>query len=299
MFQLYGPERGHRTSRELSVWLCERSRDNALCSEKEANMTTRHDTNWLFIELNRGFVVEVLSDDDWMTLCGVPESLPSLKPFARSKRSTTSIIIFFLSYYRSKRTSLTIKLKLAKIWKKCKARERDGARGERIANSIGTWVSNNISYSLGSCIFHFFFARVHKVYYPPWECGVMGILSCTSRCFEIALISLMISHVSERQWDASIYWTHSTHALFERSLDRFYYRIFRVARRYSIAVPTVQLGSECRRVNGWWHSTSNWVAIGIIYLLIVERIYRENSFCKYPKNQTKQTQKSHHQGKRP
>lgn len=40
----------------------------------------------------------------------------------------------------------------------------------------------------------FFFARVHKVYYPPWECGVMRILSWLLE--HVAPISLMISHIS-------------------------------------------------------------------------------------------------------
>lgn len=39
-----------------------------------------------------------------------------------------------------------------------------------------------------------FFARVHKVYYPPWECGVMRILSWLLE--HVASISLMISHIS-------------------------------------------------------------------------------------------------------
>lgn len=283
MFQLYGPERGHRTSRELSVWLCERARDNALCSEKEVNMTTRHDTNWLFIELNRGFVVEVLSDDDWMTLCGVPESSPPLKPFARSKRSTTSIILFSSAITAANERPWQLNWNLRKYGKNVKlASEMErGGNVSRIVSAL-EWVII-FHTRLGHASFTSFFRARSQSLLSSVRMrsdGNIKLTPCTSRCFEIALISLTISHVSERQWDASIYWTRSIHALFERSLDRFYYRISRVARRYSLAVPTVQLGSECRRVNGWWwHSASNWVAIGIIYLLIVERIYRENSFC--------------------
>lgn len=47
------------------------------------------------------------------------------------------------------------------------------------------------------------FSRVHKVYYPPWECEVMGILSWFHTSFGMALISLMISHFSLPLWSSS------------------------------------------------------------------------------------------------
>lgn len=56
---------GERSS-HIARTICDCVRDNALCSvrkKKRWTWQTRHDTNWLFIELNHGFVpLRLLSD---------------------------------------------------------------------------------------------------------------------------------------------------------------------------------------------------------------------------------------------
>lgn len=88
--------------------------------------------------------------------------------FARSKRSTT-LIFFIITAANERPWQLN--------WN-CKKSEREKFY---IAN-IGTWVSNNISQSLGSCIFHFFFARTQSLLSSVrMRSGVTRILSLTPR----------------------------------------------------------------------------------------------------------------------
>lgn len=108
----YMARRGHRTSRELSVRLC--VLDSASCCQGARRRSIKSSTH--LIEFNHGFSrIFFIRHSTNVCLREAQKLRCTLANFCALKEIDD---FNFFHYYRSKRTSLTIKLKLQKEWER-------------------------------------------------------------------------------------------------------------------------------------------------------------------------------------